>query len=179
MVGESATEERTRVEHAPVADDLTLRPGVAEDHDALAELLTSARRAAVPMMPPPVHTPAEDRAWVARQLAGEREVYVAEAGGELVGYVILEPGWLHSLYVRPDLKRRGLGSVMLDLVKGLRRDGFSLWVFVSNVDAQAFYRRHGLVEVRRTDGSENDEGAPDIEMSWPGDRRAGEQTVEP
>ena len=183
VAGESATEEPKTVEHGPVADDLTLRPGVAEDLDALAELLTSTRRAAVPMMPPPVHTPAEDRAWIERQLAGEREVWVAEAVGELVGYVILEPGWLHSLYVRPELKRRGLGSVMLDLVKGLRPDGFSLWVFVSNVGAQAFYRRHGLVEVRRTDGSENDEGAPDIEMSWSGDRRAVEraieQTVEP
>ena len=159
-------------------DDLVLRPGSAGDLDALAELVTSSRWAAVPMMPPHVHTAAEDRAWIERQLAGEREVWVAEASGRLVGYVVLEPAWLHSLYVHPDLKRQGLGSVMLDLVKGLRPDGFSLWVFVSNMDAQAFYRRHGLVEVRRTDGSDNDEGAPDIEMSWAGDRRAGEPSTE-
>jgi PPOX class probable F420-dependent enzyme len=122
----------------------------------------------VPLMPPPVHTPEEDRAWVAEQLAGVREVWVAESAEGLVGYVVLEPAWLHSLYVRPDLKGHGIGSFLLDLVKSLRPDGFSLWVFVSNDAAQRFYRRHGLVEVRRTDGSDNDERAPDIEMAWPG-----------
>lgn len=148
--------------------DLVLRPGVPEDAPELAALATAARAAAVPMMPPPVHTAEEDRAWIAHQLEGEREVWVAEAGGELVGYVLLEPEWLHSLYVRPGLTGRGIGAVLLDLVKALRPDGFALWVFVSNEGAQRFYRRHGFVEVRRTDGSENEERAPDIEMAWPG-----------
>ena len=156
------------------APDLTLRPGVPEDAAELAALATAARAAAVPMMPPPVHTAEEDRAWIGRQLDGEREVWVAEAGGELVGYILLEPEWLHSLYVRPGLTGRGIGSVLLDLVKALRPGGFALWVFVSNEGAQRFYRRHGLVEVRRTDGSDNEEHAPDIEMAWQGsDAEAG------
>ncbi len=148
---------------------LTLRPGTPDDADALAELMTAARRAAVPRMPPPVHTAEEDRAWVGRQLAGEREVWVAEAGDVLVGYLLLEPGWLHSLYVRPDLCGQGIGSFMLDFVKGLRPDGFALWVFESNEPARRFYRRHGLVEIRRTDGADNEEHAPDLEMAWLGD----------
>lgn len=148
---------------------LALRPGTPDDAGALAELLTAARRAAVPMMPPPVHTPDEDRAWVGRQLAGEREVWVAEAQGRLVGYLILEPDWLHSIYVRPGLTGQGIGTFLLDFVKGLRPEGFALWVFESNEPARRFYRRHGLVEVRRTDGSDNEERAPDIEMAWLGD----------
>lgn len=148
--------------------DLSLRPGTLEDAPELAALATAARAAAVPMMPPPVHTADEDRAWIVRQLEGEREVWVAEADGELVGYVLLEPEWLHSLYVRPGLTGRGIGSVLLDLVKGLRPDGFALWVFVSNEGAQRFYRRHGLVEIRRTDGADNEERSPDIEMAWHG-----------
>lgn len=147
---------------------LTLRPGTPDDAGALAELLTAARRAAVPMMPPPVHTPDEDRAWVGRQVAGEREVWVAETQGRLVGYLILEPGWLHSIYVRPDLTGQGIGTFLLDFVKGLRPEGFALWVFESNEPARRFYRRHGLVEVRRTDGADNEERAPDIEMAWLG-----------
>lgn len=149
-------------------EDLTLRPGTPEDADALAGLVTWCRRAAVPMMPPSVHTPEEDRAWVGRQLDGEREVWVAEADGELVGYLVLEPGWLHSVYVRPDLTGRGIGSVLLDFVKGLRPEGFALWVFVSNEPARRFYRRHGLVEIRRTDGADNEERSPDMEMAWLG-----------
>lgn len=151
-----------------VASELTLRQGTRGDLDALAALATAARLAAVPMMPPPVHSPEEDRAWVARQLAGEREVWLVEASGELLGYVFLEPEWLHSLYVRPDLTGRGIGTFLLDFVKGVRPGGFSLWVFVSNDGAQRFYRRHGLVEIRRTDGAGNDERSPDIEMAWRG-----------
>lgn len=158
----------TQGEHRSDADDLTVRPGSPDDAEALAELVTRARHSAVPAMPPPVHTPEEDRAWVARQLAGEREVWVAEAAAGLVGYLILEPGWLHSIYVRPDLKGRGTGTLLLDFVKSRRPEGFSLWVFVSNEPAQRFYRRHGLVELRRTDGADNEERSPDIEMAWLG-----------
>jgi chorismate mutase/GNAT superfamily N-acetyltransferase len=141
---------------------------VPEDHEALARLVTDARRAAVPMMPRPVHTPEEDRAWTALQLGGEREVWIVEVGEELVGYLMLEPGWLHSIYVRPDLTGRGIGTFLLDFVKSIRPEGFGLWVFESNEGARRFYRRHGLVELRRTAGADNDERAPDIEMAWLG-----------
>jgi chorismate mutase/GNAT superfamily N-acetyltransferase len=148
---------------------VNLRRGVPEDHESLARLVTGARRAAVPMMPPPVHTPEEDRAWTALQLAGEREVWVAEADEGLVGYLVLEPGWLHSLYVRPDLTGQGLGRFMLGFVKSIRPEGFGLWVFESNQGARRFYRREGLVEIRRTQGADDDEQAPDIEMAWWGE----------
>jgi len=38
--------------------------------------------------------------------------------------------------------------------------------FVENVDARAFYEAHGFKEVKRTSGSENEEGAPDILYEW-------------
>jgi chorismate mutase/GNAT superfamily N-acetyltransferase len=157
--------------------DLTLRPAAAEDADVLAELFAAAREAAYPAMPRSVHTPAEARHWFREVLdvlprtlpmPAEREIWVAESGGEVVGYLVLDPEWLDSLYVRPDLTGRGIGTVLLDLAKSLRPDGFGLWVFESNVRAQAFYARHGLVPVRRTDGSDNEERAPDIEMAWLG-----------
>lgn len=158
----------TAGERHQVVVDPGLRRGAPQDADALAGLMTWCRQAAVPMMPASVHTPEEDREWMGRQLDGEREVWVAEAAGELVGYLILEPGWLHSIYVRPDLTGQGIGSFLLDSVKGLRPDGFALWVFESNEPARRFYLRHGLVEIRRTDGSDNEERAPDVEMAWLG-----------
>jgi GNAT superfamily N-acetyltransferase len=151
-----------------IAGDLLLRRGEPDDADALAELATAARRAAVPSMPLPVHTPEEDREWIGRQVAGEREAWVAEVDERLVGYILLEPGWLHSLYVRPGLTGRGIGTVLLDLAKGLQPDGLALWVFESNVGAQRFYLRHGFTEAERTDGAQNEERAPDIRMVWPG-----------
>ncbi|HET6624838.1 MAG TPA: GNAT family N-acetyltransferase, partial [Nocardioidaceae bacterium] len=92
----------------------------------------------------------------------------AEQDGEVAGYLLLDPEWLDSLYVRPDLLGQGIGSVLLDLAKSLRPGGFGLWVFETNLRARQFYARHGLVEVERTDGSENEEKAPDIKMVWPG-----------
>ena len=157
--------------------DLLIRPAHDEDAEPLADLFVAAREAAYPAMPRTVHPPHEVRHWF-REVLGleerttampdEREVWVAEADGVLVGYAVLDPAWLDSLYVRPDLTGRGIGTALLDLVKGLRPGGFGLWVFASNVAAQRFYRRHGLVPVRRTDGSENEERAPDVEMLWPG-----------
>lgn len=159
------------------AADLLLRPAHDADAEPLADLFLAAREAAHPAMPHPVHPPREVRHWF-REVLGleertvpmpdEREVWVAEADGLLVGYAVLDPGWLDSLYVRPDLTGRGIGTALLDLVKSLRPAGFGLWVFASNEGAQRFYRRHGLVPVRRTDGSENEERAPDVEMLWPG-----------
>lgn len=157
-------------EHA----DLTLRPAEPDDAEAIADLYSAARVAAVPQMPPAMHTNAEDRAWMAGQLARtDTEAWVAEREGTLVGYVLLESGWLDHLFVRADAKAQGIGTALLDLVKSLRPDGFSLWVFESNTGARRFYARHGLVELERTDGSGNEEKAPDIRMAWPGDDPVG------
>ena len=68
----------------------------------------------------------------------------------------------------PEHAGQGVGSALLDLVKAQRPDGFCLWVFEMNAPARGFYARHGLVELERTDGSGNEEQAPDVRMAWPG-----------
>ena len=148
--------------------DLTLRPVETGDAQVLAEVFIEARKAAVPAMPAPIHGDEAIRAWFEELVLGDRETWVAERDGELVGYVIVDPEWLDSLYVRPELTGQGVGSVLLDLVKALRPDGFALWVFETNVRAQHFYAGHGLEAVERTDGSRNEEKAPDVRMVWPG-----------
>ena len=154
--------------------DLVVRPGAAADLPAVAELYLRARAAAYPAMPRVVHAPDAVRAWVGGWDLSRREVWVAEAAGAmlgLVGFAVLEDDWLESLYVDPEAAGRGVGTMLLELVKHERPDGFGLWVFESNQPARRFYRRHGLVEVERTDGSGNEEGAPDIRVEWPGTRR--------
>jgi chorismate mutase/GNAT superfamily N-acetyltransferase len=156
-------------------DDLTLRPAAEPDAEPLAELFWAAREAAYPAMPRSIHTRDEGRHWFREVLGLEprtipmpaaRETWVAERDDALVGYAVVDPEWLDSLYVRPDLTGHGIGSALLELVKGLRPDGFGLWVFETNTRARAFYERHGLHVVRRTDGSDNEEKQPDLEMAW-------------
>jgi GNAT superfamily N-acetyltransferase/chorismate mutase len=148
--------------------DLTLRAAGEADADAVAEVFSSARRAAVPAIPPAVHAPDEVRTWMARRLAGGHEVWVAEERGVVVGFADVDGAWLDALYVRPAHTGRGVGSALLDTVKALRPEGFGLWVFETNEPARRFYARHGLVELEHTDGSENEERAPDLRMVWPG-----------
>jgi len=153
-------------------DGLRLRPATHEDLPAVAEVHLRARAAAAPAMPAAVHPPHAARAWVASWDLARHDVWVAEdvADGApvLLGYARVDDAWLDDLYVDPSAQGSGVGSALLDLVKAARPDGFCLWVFESNHPARAFYRRHGLLELERTDGSANEERAPDLRMVWPG-----------
>jgi ribosomal protein S18 acetylase RimI-like enzyme len=149
--------------------DLLLRPALPEDAQAIGALYTAARIAAVPLMPPAVHTAEEDVAHFSALLVdGEHEGWVAEHGGSVLGFALLTATWLDGLYVDPAAQRRGVGTALLELAQALRPAGLGLWVFETNLPARALYRRHGFVETERTDGSGNEEGAPDIRMDWPG-----------
>jgi GNAT superfamily N-acetyltransferase len=152
----------------PSDPDLTLRPATADDADALAALFRTAREAAYPAIPRPVHSAEDVRRWLrARVDADDAEVWLAERDAVPVALLLLEGHWVHSLYVDPALTGQGIGTTMLDLAKTLRPGGLGLWVFETNAGAQRFYARHGFGEVRRTDGSDNEEREPDVEMAWP------------
>lgn len=149
-----------------MSTDTTVRLAADADLPAIAEVYLAARDAAA--MPPGIHPPADVRAWVGTWDLAERDVWVAESGGSVVGFANLTPTWLDGLYVAPSAQRGGIGSTLVDLAKSVRPEGFGLWVFEINQPARAFYRRHGFVELERTDGSANEEHAPDLKMAWPG-----------
>lgn len=76
--------------------------------------------------------------------------------------MVLDGDELDQLYVHPDWTNRGVGSALLRLAQHQRPSGLTLWTFQSNRAAQRFYERHGFVAVSHTDGSGNEERAPDI-----------------
>ena len=156
--------------------DLTVRPAASEDADALARLHLDARAAAYPAIPRGVHPPDDVRRWWRSHFEADAaaEVWLAQRGDEPVGLLLLEQDWLHSLYVAPGLTGQGIGTVLLDVAKAVRPNGLGLWVFETNAGARRFYRRHGFAEVRRTDGSDNEEHAPDVELAWPDPGSIGE-----
>jgi GNAT superfamily N-acetyltransferase/chorismate mutase len=148
--------------------ELTLRPATTDDLPAVAELHLAARHAAGDSFPPSVHPDHEARAWVAGWDLSTYDVWVAERGGEPVGYARWTSTWLDDLYVHPDHQGHGVGTALFELVASTRPGGFCLWVFESNAPARAFSARHGCLELERTDGSGNEEGAPDLRVAWPG-----------
>ena len=153
----------TPTDHLP--PDIQLRPATEADIAAVAAVQIASRGRAA--MPPGLHPEHEVLAWLTARLQ-DSEIWVAEADGAVVGYARMTAMWLDDLYIAPPYAGQGVGSALLDLVKAQRPDGFCLWVFEMNTPARAFYQRHGLVELERTDGDANEEKTPDIRMAWPG-----------
>lgn len=151
-----------------MSTELTLRPATVEDLAVVADLHLAARHGAGEAFPPPVHPDHEARAWVSGWDLSSYDVWVAERGGEPAGYARWTATWLDDLYVHPDHQGHGVGTALFDLVASMRPGGFCLWVFESNAPARAFYRSRGCLELERTDGSANEEHAPDIRVAWPG-----------
>lgn len=148
--------------------ELVIRPASAADLPMLAEVHLAARRAAGDAFPPAVHGDDEVRAWVAGWDLTAYDVWLATLGEQVAGYARCTSSWLDDLYVHPDHQGSGVGTALFELVAMLRPEGFCLWVFESNEPARAFYRRRGCLELERTDGSANEERAPDIRVAWPG-----------
>jgi GNAT superfamily N-acetyltransferase len=135
------------------------------------------------------------QAWIARELgdgadAGRADGESADgesadgesadgesADGGTVGVLVLGDGRVSGidpvpvteldwLWVVPERQGRGVGSALLDHAKALAPTGLALWTFVSNTPARLFYEHRGFLPVGGTDGSGNEEGAPDVRYLW-------------
>jgi chorismate mutase/GNAT superfamily N-acetyltransferase len=147
--------------------DFELRPGFRDDLYSSQEVFLAAT--AGPGHPPERRTPEEVRTWCLSLLDREgRELWVAVRDTAQLGFVLLEGAWVNLLFVHPDRPARGVGEALLELVKSMRPGGFGLRVYQRNDRARDFYRRHGLVELERTDGSSYHDVEPDVQMAWLG-----------
>lgn len=143
-----------------------LRRGTGTDADIATDLYLRARRDAIPGIPPLGHSDDEVRQWLQGVLQ-EQETWLAFVDdGTLLGLMVLEADWIAQLYVDPAWTGRGLGTRFLELAKRRRPAGLQLRTFVSNVRAQRFYERNGFIVQERTDGSGNEEHAPDLRYAW-------------
>lgn len=111
---------------------------------------------------PRVHTHEEVESFYQDFVFVKREVWVV--GEPLAGFMALDgdADMVTALYV--GTPGRGLGKRLLDHAKQ-DRQSLELWTFVANDGARRFYRREGFVEVRETDG-DNEEGLPDVLLRW-------------
>ena len=144
------------------------RPAEQRDADGVAAAWLRSRHAAAGHIPPPVHTDEEVRDWVSSRLLSDCECWIAEtAPGEIIGVLCLQLDWVDQLYVVSEWQRRGVGQTLLEMAKRVRPDGLQLWTFVSNEPARRFYTQRGFVCAEQTDGSGNEERAPDMRFVWP------------
>jgi GNAT superfamily N-acetyltransferase len=154
------------MEHIGEDSELPLRRAADADSAALAELFLRARRAAVPDIPPNVHTDDEVHEWMRDVVVARHETWIAEDRGRPAAILAMKGDEVDLLYVDPDLTGRGIGSRLMRFAQQRRPNGLWLWAFQSNRGARRFYERHGFVAAEYTDGHGNEERAPDVRYVW-------------
>lgn len=79
-----------------------------------------------------------------------RDALVAEAGGTIAGFALLDGVRLEDMYVVPEHRRRGLGRALVDAAAAVTRErGAAVLRLTAAVEALPFYERLGFREESR------------------------------
>jgi GNAT superfamily N-acetyltransferase len=152
-----------------------LRLATSADAQAIAIVHRTAVRVSLPFLPE-LHTAEDDLHHFSSNFLPANQVWVAEAGGRVVGYIGFDAAFINHLYLLPQAQGQGLGDRLLAkaLEGGRPRQ---LWTFQANARARRFYERRGFVVVRFTDGAGNEEKTPDVLYQWRGPAAPGPATT--
>jgi ribosomal protein S18 acetylase RimI-like enzyme len=129
---------------------MEIRPFHASDEPAVVALLTAVFGYSSPHNQP--------EAVIRSKLTIQRELFcVALLDGSLVGTIMGgydgHRGWIYSLAVSPEVRRRGVGAALLRHVEqALRERGcpkINLQVLASNAEVVAFYEKLGYAVEER------------------------------
>lgn len=144
-----------------------VRPASTADVEAIATVCLASRTAAMPYLPR-LYDDDETRWWVAHVVMPECQVWVAQESErqQLLGFVAVKDGVLEHLYLLPEHQRRGVGTQLLAQARRTSPERLTLRVFTRNMDARAFYERHGFQPLDDNDGSRNEENEPDMTYGW-------------
>ncbi|MEL7255605.1 MAG: GNAT family N-acetyltransferase [Pseudomonadota bacterium] len=147
--------------------EVKIRRADARDGRILGDIFVAARRAALPFLEE-AHSPAEIKAWISTVVVPRQTTLVAEMGVRIAGFMTLDDGSIEHLYLDPAMRRAGVGSALIAFAKGQSPEGLTLFCFAENHAACRFYEAHGFRAVKYGDGSDNEEGAPDVLYEWSG-----------
>ncbi|MFE1174352.1 GNAT family N-acetyltransferase [Streptomyces sp. NPDC058773] len=164
--GDPSAPARPAPRETPPAPPVTVRLALPTDAPAIAAVHQASRQATMPYLPPQRRTHEEVTRWIREIVLPQSHTLVAVRGPEVLGYASLQGELLEQLYLRPDVRRRGIGSALLAAARRHRPDGLYLHVFQLNTDARAFYAHHGFRIVAANDGSANMENLPDLTLHW-------------
>jgi len=138
---------------------IVLRPASGSDAAAIATMMRASLNAFDWM--PVLHTPKEDLFFIRDIVLPRQQVTVAEAGPVIAGFIAVSGDWVEQLYLDPAWTGQGIGSRLLtDATAALPVT--KLHCFQANTGARRFYERHGFRAESFGDGTNNEEGLPDI-----------------
>lgn len=122
-----------------------LRPVAKADLDRVATIWIDGWLAnGIELSVTPTYVELRER--IAREIAGDWQVTVAEIDGAIAGFVAINPKTdvLEQIFVAPDFHRLGVGAALLAHARQAMPNGFTLWTHGENHGAAAFYERQGM-----------------------------------
>jgi GNAT superfamily N-acetyltransferase len=116
---------------------------------------------------PRVHSHNDVRTHFSTVVLNERACFVAKSKDSVCGMMALakDQHLVTALYVGAKSRGMGIGSAFVEKAKSELQPFVELWTFQTNLLARHFYAKHGFVEVRRTNG-DNEECLPDVLLRW-------------
>lgn len=141
-----------------------IRPATEADAAGIAAFCRDIRLDTVPI----IHSEQEVALWIRETLIARQSSWVLAEQEKIVGWIDVHRGCLEQLYCPRGETGKGFGKRLLDFAKQLSPDGLKLFTFQVNSGARRFYAREGFVEDYWGDGSDNEEGEPDVRMVWSG-----------
>jgi len=147
------------------AASLTLRPYQAADEETAIELWRRTWQIAYPRLDFTARLDWWRQRW-RNELAPTATITIAEAGGEVVGFVTVDRNtmYLDQIVVAPEAWGSAVAAALLAEAKRLSPAGLDLAVNADNGRAIRFYEKQGFV-ISGTDVNPRS-GAPIQKMAW-------------
>lgn len=145
---------------------ITLRQAVASDAREVTVVMLASRKQLLPYAPL-VHSDEAVFTWIQEYLIPYYRVIVAVENKNVVGLCALSEkdgvGWIEQLYLLPTHTGKGIGSLLVsDALVYFKGKPVQLYTFEENTPSRLFYEHHGFVAIAFSDGSNNEEGVPDV-----------------
>lgn len=144
---------------------VTIRPYQPDDLEDTVQLWYQTWHQTFPHLqhPQPYST------WKARfhnDLVVQGSVWIAELENWIVGFVVVTKNnqYLDQLFVHTDYHNRGIGSALLNKAKEICPQGLTLCTLQQNMQARAFYERHGFKVSKLSINKIN--GQPNVIYYW-------------
>jgi ribosomal protein S18 acetylase RimI-like enzyme len=137
-----------------------------DEVDEVIRLWHVTKRDAYPYLPlEQSRTIEEDSRFFREAILPRSDIWVADDGAALLGFMALEGSYIDRLYIHPEHQRRGIGTALMRKAMDLSPDGLQLHTHVKNTQARAFYERH-LFRAVKFGISPLPESEPDVEYHW-------------
>lgn len=149
-----------------VVKKIVIREATVSDAKAVTEVMLTSRKQLLAFAPL-AHSDEAVFQWIEGYLIPKGRVTVALLESQIVGICAMseqdEVGWIDQLYLLPKHTGNGIGSILVsEALDHFEGRPVQLVTFQQNHRSRAFYERFGFSAVKFNDGTNNEEGVPDV-----------------